>query len=108
MDMRCKQMGGIGSQISFGGSAEVRIQVRGTVPPDWIERLGGLSVEASGGKEPDPMTVLAGRIADQSALMGVLSTLHDLHLPLISIQVLEASPSAEEQFEDGSERREGR
>ena len=108
MDVRYKLMDRVGSQISFGGSAEVRIQVRGTVPPDWIERLGGLSVEASGGKEPDPITVLAGRIADQSALLGVLTTLHDLHLPLISIQLLEASPSAEEQFEDGSERRERR
>jgi hypothetical protein len=108
MDVRCKLMDGVGSQISFGGSAEVRIQVQGIVPPDWIDRLGGLSVEASGGKESNPIAVLTGRIADQSALMGVLTTLHDLHLPLISIQLLEASPSAEEQFKEGSERRERR
>jgi hypothetical protein len=33
-----------------------------------------------------PATALIGELADQSALVGVLNTLHDLGLPLVSVE----------------------
>jgi hypothetical protein len=35
------------------------------------------------------VTVLAGHLADQAALSGVLNTLYDLHLPLLSVENLD-------------------
>jgi hypothetical protein len=34
-------------------------------------------------------SVLVGRLADQSALMGVLNTLYELHAPIESVDCIE-------------------
>jgi hypothetical protein len=46
----------------------------------------------SHGKEP-VMTLLEGELLDQAALAGVLTTLYDLHLPVLSVECLSAGPS---------------
>jgi hypothetical protein len=56
--------------------------------PSWSERLAGMTITATGGKDTPETTVLEGRLLDQSALTGVLNTLHDLGLPLISVDCL--------------------
>jgi hypothetical protein len=33
----------------------------------------------------ETQTVLVGSLADQSSLSGVLNTLHDLHMPVLSV-----------------------
>jgi hypothetical protein len=38
--------------------------------------------------EAGDVTVLQGRVSDQAALSGILNTLYELHLPLISVQYL--------------------
>jgi hypothetical protein len=38
--------------------------------------------------EEAPVTTLSGRLPDQAALLGVLNTLYDLHLPLLSMEYL--------------------
>ena len=35
-------------------------------------------------------TVLVGRLRDQAALSGVLNILYELHLPVLSVECLEA------------------
>jgi hypothetical protein len=35
-------------------------------------------------------TILVGRLADQAALSGVLNTLYELHLPVVSVECLSA------------------
>jgi hypothetical protein len=35
------------------------------------------------------VTTLAGRICDQAELFGVLNALYDLHLPVISVRIIE-------------------
>ena len=37
------------------------------------------------GEDGTPITTLAGRFADQAALHGVLATIRDMNLPLISV-----------------------
>ena len=80
-----------------------RIQVEGSLDPSWSDRLGGLAITTSGQFGVKTTTVLEGELADQSALMGVLNTLHDLHLPLEAIENL--SPDASEAVHHESGRR---
>lgn len=71
-----------------------RISVRGTVPPGWCDRLGGMRVESEDEDDDDgPTTILVGELRDQAALAGVLNTLYQLHLP---IQSVSRDPSSEE------------
>jgi hypothetical protein len=46
-----------------------------------------MEITQEGGTE-ETQTVLVGRLADQSSLSGVLNTLHDLHLPVLSAECL--------------------
>jgi len=71
------------------GPANYRICVRGRLDASWSDRLGGMEVTESQRPNGDVETILAGRLADQAALSGVLNTLHELHLPLLSAQYLD-------------------
>lgn len=50
--------------------------------------MGGVAIQA--GQRPDGAceTVLSGMFQDQAALAGVLNTLYDLGLPLLSVECL--------------------
>ena len=76
------------SEFSFIKPAVYKIKVLGDLNVSWSERLGGLqiSVERSGDKEP--VSVLIGQMNDQSALSGVLNTLYENHLTIISVNML--------------------
>ena len=64
--------------------------VAGVLDPDWSERLSGLRIESHRDHTTDhPVTVLQGPIQDQAQLSGVLNALCNLHLPLISVELIE-------------------
>ena len=70
-----------------------RIRVKGRLESRWSDRLGGMSINTENPEGGEGVqTVLVGRLPDQTALSGVLSTLHDLHLPLVSVECLETGP----------------
>ena len=72
--------------------AGYRIQIQGYLDGTWSDRLGGLTVMVN--SEPvngAPTTTLFGRLRDQADLIGVLNTLYDLHLPLLSVEYLDWS-----------------
>jgi hypothetical protein len=71
--------------------AMYRIHIRGSLDSSWSERLAGMTITTTGGRDTPETTVLEGRLLDQSALAGVLNTLHDLGLPLISVDCLDSS-----------------
>ena len=48
----------------------------------WFE---GLTLTNGSDKEGAPITTLAGRFVDQAALHGVLATIRDMNLSLISV-----------------------
>ena len=64
--------------------AHYRIRVRGHVDPATARRLRGLAVENAADEAGAPVATLRGELPDQAALMGVLHTLHDDQLPLLS------------------------
>ena len=68
------------------GSATIyEIRVRGLLDPQWSSWFDGLRVEDAG---PDE-TVIVGPVSDQAALHGLLTRVHDVRLPLLSVRVLD-------------------
>jgi hypothetical protein len=57
------------------------IRVRGVLDPAWSTWFAGMQVHSDG---PDG-SVIRGPVADQAALHGLLNTLRDLGLPLLSV-----------------------
>ena len=67
------------------GPAIYRILVEGVLASEYSKRLAGMQISPVDGGE----TILVGRLDDQAALSGVLTTLYELHLPVSSVQCLE-------------------
>jgi len=63
-----------------------RIIIRGTLDAGWADRLSGMTISATRLANGASATLLIGELADQSALVGVLNTLHDLGLSLVSVE----------------------
>ncbi len=57
------------------------IHVKGHLGSQWSDWLGGLQVRLLDNGE----MILAGCLADQAALMGLLNRLYGLNLPLLSV-----------------------
>jgi hypothetical protein len=72
-------------QLRSGEPASYRITVEGSLDEKWSGRLGGMQIatEKRGGQKP--VTILSGQVRDQAALMGVLNSLYDLHLKILSV-----------------------
>jgi hypothetical protein len=70
------------------GPAIYRICVRGKLDKSWSDRIGGMQVTETVGSDGQPETILVGRLADQAALSGILNTLYELHLPVLSVECL--------------------
>ena len=73
------------------GPANYRFRVRGRLDADWSERLDGMNITYSGTNDGEFVTVPVGRLADQAALSGVLNTLYELHLPVLSVDCLDGT-----------------
>jgi hypothetical protein len=65
-----------------------RIVVQGRLSPDWSGRFGAMRVMARSTQAGSDMTELEGRVSDQAELSGILNTLYELHLPLLSVEYL--------------------
>ena len=73
----------------FEKPATYRIRIRGHLPKRWSDRLGGMTITTDDREGEAPVTTLSGWLRDQAALLGVLNTLYDLHLPLLSVEYLD-------------------
>ena len=69
--------------------ATYRIRVQGKLDEGWLDRLGGLAITADTTAVNKPVTILVGHLLDQAALAGVLNTLYEMHLPLLSVENLD-------------------
>lgn len=64
------------------------IKISGRLSPAWAEWFGGLSIQTEDAAGRLVFTTLSGRVADQSALFGILNRIRDLSLRLISVNVI--------------------
>ncbi|HEY7032956.1 MAG TPA: hypothetical protein VH482_16545 [Thermomicrobiales bacterium] len=63
------------------------IRVQGSLRASWSDRLGGMSIRPDDGEAG--CTVLEGTLPDQAALIGVLTGLYDLGLPLLLVECVD-------------------
>ncbi len=71
-------------QIQPGKPACYRIAVKGCLNENWSGRLGGMKI-ARQQRDDQQVTILAGQVQDQADLIGVLNTLHQLHMKILSV-----------------------
>ena len=71
------------------GPAIYKIRVRGHLDDEWSDRLGGVQVTATHGLGGVKETLIIGCFSDQGALTGVLNTLYELHLPVVSVDCVD-------------------
>ena len=73
----------------FIGAAVYCIKVRGIIDERFVGYFGDMAISTEE-KAKDQITgILTGKIRDQSELLGVLNALHNLHLPIVSLQALD-------------------
>lgn len=71
------------------------IELQGRLSPDWSDRLGGLAVTCTETDARPPLTTLNGWLLDQAALAGVLISVYNFGLALLSVTRSETAPRAE-------------
>jgi hypothetical protein len=67
------------------------IRLRGHLDARWASRFEGLSFTHAS----DGTTILAGPVADQAALHGLLRNVRDLGLPLVSVTQVDSNTKKE-------------
>jgi hypothetical protein len=76
--------------VSLLEPAVYRIRIQGILDKHWSDYYGGMTIEQEGEPKQFAITKLMGKLSDQSALIGVLNSLHDIGYPILSVEYLEA------------------
>ena len=84
------------SQSHFSKPGYYRIEVQGHLPENWTDRFGAMKVIPASSEANTVVTVLLGRVSDQSELSGILNSLYDLHLLLLSVQCMGNNPPGDD------------
>jgi hypothetical protein len=75
--------------MSHAGRHQIRVRVQGELDPAWSTMLADLAVVV----DPDGTTLVSGELPDQAAVLGLLASIRDLGLSLISVETA-AIPTA--------------
>jgi hypothetical protein len=78
----------IGKHMKFSQPATYRITVEGHLDDSWSDCLGGMTITTGSHGDQGVMTTLVGRVRDQAELFGVLNTLYELHITLLTVKIL--------------------
>ena len=89
-----KTANSISNTVNFAAPGNYRVEVQGHLRPDWSDRFGAMRVVSPPPEADSAVTVLQGHVSDQAELAGILNTLYELHLPLLSVQYLGNEPSS--------------
>ena len=68
------------------------VRVEGLISDTWSGWFEGLTIQQT--SEQD--TILKGELADQAALLGILSKLHGLNLKIVSVTRISASTDVDQ------------
>jgi len=86
----------IADKLKFTSPATYRILVKGFLDESWSERLNGLTIVNMSSDSGAPFTTLYGQIRDQTELLGVLNSIYEMHLSLISLDLRLGSEDGKE------------
>ena len=77
-------------RFAFDRPGIYRIRVLGLLDESWSEGLGSLRIKACSLQDHEgSVTELVGKVRDQAELAGLLNTLYELHLTLMSVEMVE-------------------
>jgi hypothetical protein len=79
------------NENAFTGDGCYQIKVLGHLQASWTRRMGAMAVRSDMSGNQAEITVLEGPVRDQAELAGILNTLYELHLPLLSVNRSEKS-----------------
>ena len=69
--------------------ATYRIRVQGHLDHSWADLLGNMRIMPHEKACKRRVTILVGHLPDQAALSGVLNTLYNRHVPVLSVENLD-------------------
>ena len=75
----------------FKRPALYQIKIGGAVHPKLSERLAGMQITTEQKKSGKQISILTGIVRDQGALSGILNTLYEQHLSILSVKKLKNS-----------------
>jgi hypothetical protein len=67
-----------------------QICVRGMINENWSDRLEGMTISHRAAEDGDVITTLEGELRDQAALAGVLNSIYERHLQLLSVNWMDS------------------
>ena len=76
------------TSLSFRKAAIYKIVVQGILEESWSDRYRGMQISVERKKGKAVFSTLVGEIRDQAALSGILNTLYEMHLTVISVNML--------------------
>ena len=76
--------------FTFDKPGKYRVCVEGFLDERWSDKLGGMRIDTRTHWDNRQVTTLVGEMVDQAALAGVLNTLYELHLTLLSVEFLKS------------------
>lgn len=78
-----------------GSSLVYQIRIKGHLDDQWADWFGGLTIT----REANGDTLLAGPVADQAALYGLLKKVRDLGMTLVSVNPTQPSTQGGDRHE---------
>jgi hypothetical protein len=84
------------NRVKFEGPATYRIVVLGLLDERMSDCLCGMRITSESREALKPVTTLLGGLRDQAQLSGVLSALYEFHLPILSVEILNARNEVKE------------
>lgn len=76
--------------MSLSSGGHYKISVLGYIDVSWSDRLGGMTVESAFTADKTPITFLEGLVTDQAELIGIINSLYQMHLPLLSVSLVQS------------------
>jgi hypothetical protein len=70
---------------SYSGQGVYEIKVSGHLHGKWSLWFEGLRITPGFRENREPITTIAGTVVDQAALHGILATIRDINIPLLSV-----------------------
>ena len=74
----------------FQNEARYEIRVDGHLDQRWSDWFEGMELTQAFNQNGSPITVLTGTIVDQAALHGILASVRDIGIPIISVNRIES------------------
>jgi hypothetical protein len=77
-------------KLTMYETAVYRLRFQGAFDESWLQCLGADWTIQFTGESTTVTTTITGALSDQAALIGLLSSLYDVGLPLLEVECLEA------------------